>query len=197
MSIDLDDIERRMEGAVATLKTELGGLRTGRASASLLEPIMVEAYGQQMPLAQVGTISVPEPRMLSVQVWDKGQVALVEKAIRESGLGLNPMADGQLVRVPLPELNEERREELVKVAGRYAEQARVAVRNVRRDGMDQIKKSEKDGDMSQDDAKLFSNEMQETTDRYVKLIMKHLRSKKARSVRSDTSKKIWKLISTQ
>ena len=197
MSIDLDDIERRMEGAVATLKTELGGLRTGRASASLLEPIMVEAYGQQMPLAQVGTISVPEPRMLSVQVWDKGQVALVEKAIRESGLGLNPMADGQLVRIPLPELNEERREELVKVAGRYAEQARVAVRNVRRDGMDQIKKSEKDGDMSQDDAKLFSNEMQETTDRYVKLIMKHLRSKKARSVRSDTSKKIWKLISTQ
>ncbi|MEE3119967.1 MAG: ribosome recycling factor, partial [Pseudomonadota bacterium] len=118
MSIDLDDIERRMEGAVATLKTDLGGLRTGRASASLLEPIMVEAYGQQMPIAQVGTISVPEPRMLSVQVWDKGQVALVEKAIRESGLGLNPMADGQLVRIPLPELNEERREELVKVAGR-------------------------------------------------------------------------------
>ena len=170
MSIDLDDIERRMEGAVATLKADLGGLRTGRASASLLEPVMVEAYGQQMPIAQVGTISVPEPRMLSVQVWDKGQVALVEKAIREAGLGLNPMADGQLVRIPLPELNEERREELVKVAGRYAEQARVAVRNVRRDGMDQIKKSEKDGDMSQDDAKLFSNEMQETTDRYVKLI---------------------------
>ena len=113
MSIDLDDIERRMEGAVATLKTDLGGLRTGRASASLLEPIMVEAYGQQMPIAQVGTISVPEPRMLSVQVWDKGQVALVEKAIREAGLGLNPMADGQLVRIPLPELNEERREELV------------------------------------------------------------------------------------
>ena len=154
MSIDLDDIERRMEGAVATLKTDLGGLRTGRASVSLLEPIMVEAYGQQIPIAQVGTISVPEPRMLSVQVWDKGQVALVEKAIRESGLGLNPMADGQLVRIPLPELNEERREELVKVAGRYAEQARVAVRNVRRDGMDQIKKGEKDGDMSQDDAKL-------------------------------------------
>ena len=170
MSIDLDDIERRMEGAVATLKTDLGGLRTGRASANLLEPIMVEAYGQQMPIAQVGTISVPEPRMLSVQVWDKGQVAQVEKAIRESGLGLNPMADGQLVRIPLPELNEERREELVKVAGRYAEQARVAVRNVRRDGMDQIKKGEKDGDMSQDDAKLFSDEVQETTDRYVKLI---------------------------
>ena len=170
MSIDLDDIERRMEGAVATLKSDLGGLRTGRASAGLLEPIMVEAYGQQMPIAQVGTISVPEPRMLSVRVWDKGQVALVEKAIRESGLGLNPMADGQLVRIPLPELNEERREELVKVAGRYAEQARVAVRNVRRDGMDQIKKSEKDGDMSQDDAKLFSEEVQGTTDRYVKLI---------------------------
>jgi ribosome recycling factor len=168
MSIDLNDIERRMDGAVATLKTDLGGLRTGRASVSLLEPIMIEAYGQQMPIAQVGTISVPEPRMLSVQVWDKGQVALVEKAIRESGL--NPMADGQLVRIPLPELNEERREELVKVAGRYAEQARVAVRNVRRDGMDQIKKGEKDGDMSQDDAKLFSDEVQETTDRFVKLI---------------------------
>ena len=177
MSIDLDDIARRMEGAVATLKTDLGGLRTGRASASLLEPIMVEAYGQQMPISQVGTISVPEPRMLSVQVWDKGQVTLVEKAIRESGLGLNPMADGQLVRIPLPELNEERREELVKVAGRYAEQARVAVRNVRRDGMEQIKKAEKDGDMSQDDAKLFSDEVQETTDRFVKAIDETLETK--------------------
>ena len=177
MSVDLNDIERRMEGAVATLKTELNGLRTGRASANLLEPIMVEAYGQQMPLAQVGTISVPEPRMLSVQVWDKGQVAAVEKAIRESGLGLNPMPEGQTVRIPLPELNEERREELVKVAGRYAEQARVAVRNVRRDGMDQIKKAEKDGDISQDDAKAQSADVQFSTDKFIKLVDETLETK--------------------
>jgi len=170
MSIDISDIERRMEGAVTTLKTDLGGLRTGRASASLLEPITVDAYGQQMPISQVGTISVPEPRMLSIQVWDKGQVSLVEKAIRESGLGLNPMADGTLVRIPLPELNAERREELVKVAGKYAEQARVAVRNVRRDGMDQIKKAEKDNEISQDEAKDLSAEVQTITDKYVKLV---------------------------
>ena len=170
MSIDISDIGRRMEGAVTTLKTDLGGLRTGRASASLLEPITVDAYGQQMPISQVGTISVPEPRMLSIQVWDKGQVSLVEKAIRESGLGLNPMADGTLVRIPLPELNAERREELVKVAGKYAEQARVAVRNVRRDGMDQIKKAEKDSEISQDEAKDLSAEVQTITDKYVKLV---------------------------
>lgn len=170
MSIDTDDIERRMDGAVAAFKTDLAGLRTGRASAGLLEPIMVDAYGQMMPISQVGTISVPEPRMLSVQVWDKGQVAMVEKAIRESSLGLNPMAEGQLIRIPLPELNEERREELVKVAGNYAEQARVAVRNVRRDGMDQIKKAEKDSEISQDDAKLYSDEVQALTDRFIKLV---------------------------
>lgn len=170
MSIDTDDIERRMDGAVAAFKTDLAGLRTGRASAGLLEPIMVDAYGQMMPISQVGTISVPEPRMLSVQVWDKGQVAMVEKAIRESSLGLNPMAEGQLIRIPLPELNEERREELVKVAGTYAEQARVAVRNVRRDGMDQIKKAEKDSEISQDDAKLYSDEVQELTDKFIKLV---------------------------
>jgi ribosome recycling factor len=167
MSVDSADIERRMDGALATLKTDLGGLRTGRASASLLEPITVDAYGQQMPISQVGTITVPEPRMLSVQVWDKGQVPMVEKAIRESGLGLNPMADGTLVRIPLPELNEERREELVKVAGRYAESARVAVRNVRRDGMDQIKKAEKDSEISQDEAKSLSDDMQAMTDKFV------------------------------
>jgi len=167
MSIDLADIERRMEGALTTLKTELNGLRTGRASASLLEPVMVEAYGQTMPLSQVGTITVPEPRMIAVQVWDKSQVSLVEKAIRESGLGLNPMPDGQLVRVPLPELNEERREELVKVAGKYAEQGKVAIRNVRRDGMDQLKKSEKDSEISQDEAKELSGDVQELTDKYV------------------------------
>ncbi|MGC6511352.1 MAG: ribosome recycling factor [Parvibaculales bacterium] len=164
MSVDLNEIERRMDGAIATLKTEFAGLRTGRASASLLDPVMVEAYGQKMPISQVGTVSVPEPRMLSVQVWDKGQVAFVEKAIREAGLGLNPMADGQLVRIPLPELNEERREELVKVAGKYAEQARIAVRNVRRDGMDQLKKAEKDSEISQDEQKAYADDVQKLTD---------------------------------
>jgi ribosome recycling factor len=177
MSIDTDDIERRMDGAVAAFKTDLAGLRTGRASAGLLEPIMVDAYGQMMPLSQVGTISVPEPRMLAVQVWDKGQVAAVEKAIRESSLGLNPMPEGQLIRIPLPELNEERREELVKVAGTYAEQARVAVRNVRRDGMDQIKKAEKDSEISQDDAKLYSDEVQQLTDKFIKQVDETLSTK--------------------
>lgn len=177
MSIDTDDIDRRMDGAVASFKSDLGGLRTGRASAALLEPITVDAYGQMMPISQVGTISVPEPRLLSVQVWDKGQVAMVEKAIRESSLGLNPMTEGQLIRIPLPELNEERREELVKVAGGYAEQARVAVRNVRRDGMDQIKKAEKDSEISQDDAKLYADEVQELTDKFIKLIDETLATK--------------------
>ena len=135
MSADMDDLQRRMEGALNTLKSDFGGLRTGRASTTLLEPIMVEAYGQQMPMSQVGTISAPEPRLLSVQVWDKGQVSFVEKAIREAGLGLNPMADGQMVRVPLPELNEERREELVKIAGKYAEQCRVAEQHRRQVGL--------------------------------------------------------------
>lgn len=179
MSIDTDDIERRMDGAVAAFKTDLGGLRTGRASTALLEPIMVDAYGQMMPIGQVGTISVPEPRLLTVQVWDKGQVAATEKAIRESSLGLNPMAEGQLIRIPLPELNEERREELVKVAGGYAEQARIAVRNVRRDGMDQIKKAEKDSDISQDDAKLYSDEVQELTDKFITVIDETLVTKEA------------------
>ena len=179
MSVDSADIERRMDGALATLKTDLGGLRTGRASASLLEPITVDAYGQQMPISQVGTITVPEPRMLSVQVWDKGQVPMVEKAIRESGLGLNPMADGTLVRIPLPELNEERREELVKVAGRYAESARVAVRNVRRDGMDQIKKAEKESEISQDEAKSLSDDMQAMTDKFVAQIDELLQVKES------------------
>ena len=169
MSIDIDDIERRMDGALASFKTDLAGLRTGRASAGLLEPIMVDAYGQMMPISQVGTVSVPEPRLLTVQVWDKGQVAATEKAIRESNLGLNPMTEGQLIRIPLPELNEERREELVKVAGGYAEQARVAVRNVRRDGMDQIKKAKADG-MGEDDQKLWSDEIQSLTDAGIKNI---------------------------
>jgi ribosome recycling factor len=179
MSVDMDDLQRRMEGALNTLKSDFGGLRTGRASTTLLEPIMVEAYGQQMPMSQVGTISAPEPRLLSVQVWDKGQVSFVEKAIREAGLGLNPMADGQMVRVPLPELNEERREELVKIAGKYAEQCRVAVRNVRRDGMDQLKKGEKDGEISQDEQKSLSDDVQKLTDDYIEKIDEALSQKEA------------------
>ena len=179
MSADMDDLQRRMEGALNTLKSDFGGLRTGRASTTLLEPIMVEAYGQQMPMSQVGTISAPEPRLLSVQVWDKGQVSFVEKAIREAGLGLNPMVDGQMVRVPLPELNEERREELVKIAGKYAEQCRVAVRNVRRDGMDQLKKGEKDGEISQDEQKSLSDDVQKLTDDYIEKIDEALSQKEA------------------
>jgi ribosome recycling factor len=175
--LDLDDIERRMDGAVGALKAEFAGLRTGRASASLLEPIQVEAYGSRMPLNQVGTISVPEPRMISVQVWDRSMTKAVEKAIRESDLGLNPQSDGQLIRVPLPDLSEERRAELVKVASKYAESARVAVRNVRRDGMDHLKKMEKDGDISQDDRRLYEEEIQELTDKHVKAIDEALASK--------------------
>lgn len=175
--LDLDDIERRMDGAVTALKAEFAGLRTGRASASLLEPINVEAYGARMPLNQVGTISVPEPRMISVQVWDRSMTKAVEKAIRESDLGLNPQSDGQLIRVPLPDLSEERRTELVKVASKYAESARVAVRNVRRDGMDHLKKMEKDSEISQDDKRLYEDEIQELTDRYVKAIDEALASK--------------------
>ena len=142
---DLDDLERRMKGAVEALRKELGGLRTGRASLSLLEPIVVEAYETEMPLNQVASINIPEPRMLSVQVWDKTQVKAVERAIRSSDLGLNPIVDGQSLRIPIPELNEERRRELAKVAAKYAEQAKVAARNVRRDGMDQLKKIGKSG----------------------------------------------------
>jgi len=167
---DLDDLERRMHGAVDVLKQEFAGLRTGRASASLLEPVKVDAYGSEMPLNQVGTISVPEPRMISVQVWDKSMVSAVEKAIRDAGLGLNPAADGQLVRVPIPELTEERRQEMAKIAGKYAEEAKVAVRNVRRHGMDELKRMEKDGDLSEDDHKIYADEIQVLTDKLVKEI---------------------------
>lgn len=165
---DLDDLERRMNGAVDVLRKELGGLRTGRASSSLLEPIVVRAYDTDMPLNQLATINVPEPRMLSVQVWDRSQVAAVEKAIRSADLGLNPIVDGQSLRIPIPELNEERRRELAKVAGRYAEQAKVAVRNVRRDGMEQLRKMERSGDLSEDESRLWSQEIQEMTDAVVK-----------------------------
>jgi len=176
---DLDDIERRMQGAVDALKREFQGLRTGRASTALLEPVTVEAYGAKMPLNQVGTVGVPEPRMLTVQVWDKSMTQAVEKAIRESGLGLNPMSEGQLIRIPIPELSTERRAELTKVAGRYAEQARVAVRNLRREGMDGLKKAEKDGDISQDDHKLYADEVQSLTDKYVSDIDETAKQKEA------------------
>ncbi|CTQ73210.1 MULTISPECIES: ribosome recycling factor [Stappiaceae] len=162
--VDLDDLKRRMQGALSSLKTDFSGLRTGRASASMLDPISVDAYGQSMPLSQVGTVSVPEPRMVAIQVWDKSMVAAVEKAIRESNLGLNPVVDGQLLRLPIPELNQERRQELIKVAHKYAEQAKVAIRHVRRDGMDDAKKAEKDGEISQDDSRVASDEVQKLTD---------------------------------
>jgi len=164
---DPDDLERRMQGAVQSLRQEFAGLRTGRATASLLDPISVDAYGQAMPVNQVGTIGVPEPRMITIQVWDKGMVSAVEKAIRNSGLGLNPAVDGTLIRLPIPELNEERRVELTKVASRYAEEARVAVRNVRRHGMDELKRLEKAGELSQDDQKLYGDDVQEMTDKYI------------------------------
>ena len=160
----LDELKSRMTKSVGALKDELAGLRTGRASPSLLEPIQVDAYGGKMPLNQVATVTVPEPRLLNVQVWDRGLAGAVEKAIRSSGLGLNPAAEGAVIRVPLPELNEERRRELTKVAHNYAEQARVAVRHIRRDGMDLLKKLEKDGGMSQDDGRRHADEVQKATD---------------------------------
>jgi len=170
MALDMKDIRKRMDGALTVLRKEFGGLRTGRASASLLEPLMVDAYGSKMPITQVGTISVPEPRLITVQVWDNSVVKAVERAIRESDLGLNPQTEGATIRVPIPDLNEERRHELVKVAGKYAEQARVAVRNVRRDGMDQLKRMEKDGEISEDEHRAKSQEIQAMTDEHVKLI---------------------------
>lgn len=170
MAFDINDTKRRMDGAVESFKKELAGLRTGRASAGLLEPVTVEAYGNKMPLNQVGTISVPEPRMISVQVWDRGMVKATEKAIRDSGLGLNPQTEGQTIRVPIPDLSQERRAELAKVAHKYAEQARVAVRNVRRDGMDALKKAEKSSDISQDEQKSLGEKVQTITDQHIKLI---------------------------
>ena len=168
--INKDDLVKRMDGAINSFNGDLAGLRTGRASTNMVDGILVDAYGQKMPIDQVGSISVPEARMISVQVWDKGLVIAVEKAIHESGLGLNPQTDGELIRIPIPELNEERREELSKIAGKYAEQSRVAIRNVRRDGMDEIKKIEKDGTVGKDRAVDLSNEVQELTDDYIKKI---------------------------
>lgn len=179
MSVDLADLEKRMNGAVDNLKREFAGLRTGRAHASLLDPVVVEAYGSEVPLNQVGGVNVPEPRMLSVQVWDKTMVGPVEKAIRNAGLGLNPAADGQTVRVPIPDLTEERRKELSKVAKNYAEQAKIAARNVRRDGMDDIKKAEKDSEIGKDEAKAYGDDIQALTDQYVKLIDETAATKEA------------------
>jgi len=176
---DLNDLKRRMDGAIEALRREFAGLRTGRASISLLEPITVDAYGATMPLNQVGTIGVPEPRMITVQVWDKSLVSAVEKAILNSGLGLNPATDGQQVRVPIPQLSEERRVELTKIAGKYAEQARIAVRNVRRDGMENLKHMEKDGEISQDEHHMWADEVQALTDEHVKLVDEVLAQKEA------------------
>lgn len=164
---DKQDLDRRMKGAIDALHGEFGGLRTGRASASLLEPVKVDVYGTTMPLNQVGSISVPEPRMLTVQVWDKANVQAVEKAIRTADLGLNPMIDGLLIRIPIPQLTEERREELIKVAHKYAEQARIAIRNVRRDGMEQLKVAEKEDHMSEDEHRQKADEVQQLTDQYI------------------------------
>ena len=163
-AVDMADLKRRMGGAVSVLQTEFGGLRTGRASASLLDPIQVDAYGSQMPLNQVATVSVPEPRMISVQVWDNALAGAVDKAIRESSLGLNPVVEGALLRIPIPELNEERRQELVKVAHQYAEQAKIAVRHVRRDGLDHLKKAEKDDHLGEDESHRLADEVQKLTD---------------------------------
>lgn len=171
------DIERRMDGAIETLRKELSGLRTGRASTSLLEPITVEAYGQTMHLNQVATVSAPEPRMLTVQVWDRGMAAAVEKAIRDANLGVNPQSEGQVIRVRMPELTEERRKDLVKVAHKYAEQARIAVRNVRRDGMEALKKAEKEHKISEDDHKRGADEIQKSTDGHIKKIDEALSAK--------------------
>ena len=176
--IDTDDLQRRMDGALSAMKTEFASLRTGRASSSMLDPITVEVYGQRTPLNQLGTINVPEPRMVTVNVWDKTNVPLVEKAIRESGLGINPQLNGTIIMLPIPELNEERRRELSRLAGQYAESARVAVRNIRRDGMDKVKRAKADG-MSEDDQKFWEEAVQELTDNTIKVLDETLESKQA------------------
>ncbi len=166
-AFDINDIKRRMEGAINAFKHDLAGLRTGRASANLLDPIVVDAYGALTPLNQVANVTVPEARMLSVSVWDKALVGKVERAIRDSGLGLNPITDGMLLRIPLPELNEQRRKELVKIAHQYAESARIAIRHVRRDGLDHLKKQEKDGVLGQDESRALSDRVQKLTDDFI------------------------------
>tara|TARA_B100000614_G_scaffold132390_1_gene118035 strand:- start:105 stop:668 length:564 start_codon:yes stop_codon:yes gene_type:complete len=174
--IDTDDLQRRMNGALSAMKSEFASLRTGRASSSMLDPVIVEVYGQRTPVNQLGTINIPEPRMVTINVWDKTNVPLVEKAIRESGLGINPQINGTIIMLPIPELNEERRRDLSKVAGQYAESARIAVRNIRRDGMDQIKKAKSDG-MSEDDQKFWEEAVQEVTDATIKTLDEILEGK--------------------
>jgi ribosome recycling factor len=176
---DIFELRRRMQGAVAALKQELRGLRTGRASASLIEPVHVDAYGQSMPIHQVATISVPEPRMISIQVWDKAMVAAVDKAIRNSNLGLSPIVEGQVMRIRIPELNEQRRKEMAKVAHKYAEEARIAIRHVRRDGLDTLKKLLKDKSLSEDDEKRQGHEIQKITDEFVDEIDSALNAKES------------------
>lgn len=178
IEIDIDDLERRMKGAMESLRHEFGSLRTGRASASMVEPVQVEAYGQMTPINQLGTVNVPEPRMVTINIWDKSMVGKVEKAIRESGLGINPQTNGTIIMLPIPELNEERRKELTKVAAQYAESARVAIRNVRRDGMDQVKKAKSDG-MPEDDQKFWETAVQELTDKMIGKVDEALDGKQA------------------
>ena len=178
IEIDTDDLERRMKGAMDSLRHEFSSLRTGRASASMIDPITVDAYGSPTPINQVGTVNVPEPRMVTINVWDKALVGKVEKAIRESGLGINPQLNGTIIMLPIPELNEERRRELTKVAAQYAESARVAIRNVRRDGMDQIKKAKTKG-MAEDDQKFWESSVQELTDKAIAEVDKALEAKQA------------------
>ena len=178
IEIDTDDLERRMNGAMESLRHEFGSLRTGRASASMVEPIMVDAYGSPTPINQIGTVNVPEPRMVTINVWDKALVGKAEKAIRESGLGINPQLNGTIIMLPIPELNEERRRDLSRVAAQYAEHARVAIRNVRRDGMDQIKKAKSSG-MSEDDQKFWEGAVQELTDKMIASVDKALEAKQA------------------
>lgn len=177
--VDFKDIQRRMDGAVNAFKSDLASLRTGRASSNLLDPIQVMAYGSPMPITQVATVSVPEPRMIAVSVWDKQMVGAVDRAIRESNLGFNPIMDGTTLRIPLPELNEQRRKELAKIAHGYAESARVAVRHVRRDGMDAVKKAEKDGDIGKDESKSHSDRVQKLTDETIVIIDQLLTEKEA------------------
>jgi len=178
LDIDLDDLQRRMDGAMTSLKHEFASLRTGRASASMVEPIMVDAYGAMTPINQVGTVNVPEPRMVTINIWDKQLIGKAEKAIRESGLGINPVIDGTVIRLPIPELNEERRRDLTRVAAQYSESARVAIRNVRRDGMDQLKKAKAAG-MGEDDMKIWSDEIQELTDKAIAAVDQALEVKQA------------------
>lgn len=178
IEIDIDDLERRMKGATESMRHEFASLRTGRASASMVEPVQVEAYGQMTPINQVGTVNVPEPRMVTINVWDKAMVGKVEKAIRESGLGINPQTNGTIIMLPIPELNEERRRELTKVAAQYAESARVAIRNVRRDGMDQVKKGKSNG-MPEDDQKFWESSVQELTDKMIAAVDSTLEAKQA------------------